>query len=44
MCHAWKRGVGSLYFNATHLGMAGQRYVLGKEDVDELWPPIGGEM
>jgi hypothetical protein len=44
MCHAWKRGVGSLYFNATHLGMAGQRYVLGKEDVDELWPPIDGEM
>jgi peptidoglycan/LPS O-acetylase OafA/YrhL len=40
-CHAWRRGVGSLYANATHLGMAGERYVLQQEDVDQLWPWIG---
>jgi peptidoglycan/LPS O-acetylase OafA/YrhL len=28
VCHAWRSGVGSLYANATHLGMAGERYVL----------------
>lgn len=41
-CHVWRRGIGSLYANATHLGMAGERYVLHQEGIDQLWPWLDG--